>query len=81
VAQKGFNCLEKWFGLEDHAFTTTERAVVHCAMAVLCEDAKILNVDLDKTSLSSTANDAVVKRASEKFGENGDEIKAHAEPV
>jgi hypothetical protein len=81
MAQKGFDSLEEWFGLEDHAFTTAERPVVHSAMAAFGKDAEVLNIHLDETSLAGAAKDAVVERASEKFGKNRDEIKAHAEPV
>ena len=46
-------------------------------MAVVGEIAQVVDVRFDQACFAGAANDAVVERAGEEFGEDCDEVEAH----
>jgi hypothetical protein len=68
---------EERLGLKHHAFTAAEGAVVHGAVAVVRERAEVVDADFDQAGVLRAAQDAVVERAAEEVGEDGDEVEAH----
>jgi hypothetical protein len=46
-------------------------------MAVFCEFAKILDVNMRNSRFLGAPENAVIERASEKLGKDGDEVEAH----
>jgi hypothetical protein len=74
---EGFDAVEDGLGLEDHALPAAEGTVVDGAVAVVGEGAEILRVDLHETGTDGTGDDAVIERAGEEGGKDGEEIEAH----
>lgn len=81
VTEERFDGFEERLGLEDHAFAAAEGAIVHGAMPVSSEFAQVLDVDLNDGGFACAADDAVFEGAGEEFGEDGDQVEAHAYPV
>jgi hypothetical protein len=77
MAEERFDCFEEWFGLKNHTFAAAEGAIVDGAMAVFGEFAQILDVDVDDGGFAGATDDAVLERAGEEFGEDGNQVEAH----
>src|SRR5215468_8535575 len=65
TAEERFDGFKERFGLEDHAFTPAEGAIINGAMAVSGESAQVLDVDVDDTGFAGAAHDAVFEGAGE----------------
>ena len=64
-------------GFQQHAFAATERAIVDGTMAVMRPGAQVVNVNLDQPGFRGFGDDAVLERALEEVGENGEDAEDH----
>jgi len=74
---EGFDALEDRLRFEDHAFAAAEGTVVDGAVTVVGPVAKVVGVDLGDAGAQGAFEHAVVERAFEESGEEGDEVESH----
>ncbi len=70
LGKDGFHRVKQGFGLEQHAFTATEWAVVHGLMPVRSPVTQIVDFGLNSARFDGAADDAVVQNAGKELRED-----------
>src|SRR5262249_30754462 len=63
--------------LQQHAFATAERPVIHSLMPIVGPRAQIMHPDFDHPALARPADHAVLERSPEKLRKNRDDVEDH----
>jgi hypothetical protein len=64
-------------GFQNHAFSSAERTIVDCAMAIVREGPQIMGNHLHGTHTDRAAKNPMLEWTGEEAGENGQDVKMH----
>src|ERR1051326_2178877 len=77
LLSKRFDRIEDRFGLENHAFATSERPIINGAVPIGSEIPKIVDVNLKQPLLTAAPDNSVTERTVEELREYSDDVKNH----
>ncbi len=78
---EGVEGVEDGLGLEDHAFSTAEGAIVDGAVTVVGEGTEVVGGDVDLSGSDGAAEDSVLERGGEEVGKDGEDVNVHSEVI
>src|SRR5258708_1062168 len=77
LTQQRIHGLKQRLRLQNHAFATAERAVVHGTMPIMGESAQIVHAHIRQASFARAPHDPGIERAGKEIGKNGYDIEPH----
>src|SRR3954463_2553930 len=74
---KGLNTFKQRLRLEHHAFTPTERTVVHRLVAVLGKGPQVVHLDFNDPGFARPAHNAMFQRPAKEVRKNRNDLELH----